>query len=182
MRKTIRNNKDIVGSINCIAQLVPGLREPEIVGFAFAEMAEDLKRGLIDDLIWNDLARIDFKDETTEFADTRGITIEDEDWTTVLESYMVRDEVKRAPLAYVTKLVLAYVRQKKMEKEKNPENIVDIARDVTNSNVEVETVDANIKKDYALNFVRLEMFIELLKKDDPKSVSKIEKIDEILKK
>ena len=181
MRKTIRNNKDIVGSINCIAQLVPGLREPEIVGFAFAEMAEDLKRGLIDDLIWNDLARIDFKDETSEFSDTRGITIEDEDWTTVMESYMVRDEVKRAPLAYVTKLVLAYVR-KKMEKEKNSEKIVEIARDVTNSNGEVETVGANIKKDYALNFVRLEMFIELLKKDDPKSVSKIEKIDEILKK
>lgn len=189
-RKTIRNSNEIVASINYIARMVPGLREPEIVGYAFDVMAKDIKAQIIDDFVWNDLSKIDFKDSKMEFSDTRGVSIEDDAWQVIMDSYMAREEVQRAPLAYVTKLVLAYVRQKlQLEiKLEDSEQILE-SEVITNEehqskrNLETKCVEklGDLNAEEVGRLVRLNRYLNLLIHTDPVSIEKIKKIDEILK-
>ncbi len=189
-RKTIRNSNEIVASINYIARMVPGLREHEIVGYAFDVMAKDIKAQIIDDFVWNDLSKIDFKDSKVEFSDTRGVSIEDDAWQVIMDSYLAREEVQRAPLAYVTKLVLAYVRQKlqleiKLEdSEQALENEV-ITDEEYQSKRTLETKCVaklgDLNTEEVGRLVRLNRYLNLLIHTDPVSIEKIKKIDEILK-
>lgn len=189
-RKTIRNSNEIVASINYIARMVPGLREPEIVGYAFDVMAKDIKAQIIDDFVWNDLSKIDFKDSKMEFSDTRGVSIEDDAWQVIMDSYMAREEVQRAPLAYVTKLVLAYVRQKlQLEiKLEDSEQILE-SEVITNEErqskrtLETKCVEklGDLNAEEVGRLVRLNRYLNLLIHTDPVSIEKIKKIDEILK-
>lgn len=189
-RKTIRNSNDIVASINYIAQKVPGLREPEIVGYAFNVMSKDIKAHVIDDFVWNDLSKIDFKDSKIEFSDTRGVSIEDDAWQVIMDSYMAREEVQRAPLAYVTKLVLAYVRQKlQMENElEDSEQVLKSEVFASEEHQSKRTLDTKcVDKLGDLNagevgrLVRLNRYLNLLIHTDSASIEKIKRIDEILK-
>lgn len=190
MRKTIRNTNEIVASINNIAKMVPGLREPEIVGYAFDVMAKDLKDQVIDKFIWNELSKIDFKDSKVEYSDTRGISIEDDVWQVVIDSYMAREEVKRAPLAYITKLVLAYVRQKLQsekviqENEQFTESKMGVDKEqqskVTLGDKNVEEL-GDLKAEEVGRLLRLNIYLNLLIHTDPVSIEKIRRIDEIMK-
>lgn len=189
-RKTIRNSNEIVASINYIARMVPGLREPEIVGYAFDVMAKDIKAQIIDDFVWNDLSKIDFKDSKMEFNDTRGVSIEDDAWQIIMDSYMAREEVKRAPLAYVTKLVLAYVRQKLQSETKLEDSAQVLESEViTNEDyqskrtVETKCIEklGDLNAEEVGRLVRLNRYLNLLIHTDPVSIEKIKKIDEILK-
>lgn len=189
-RKTIRNSNEIVASINYIARMLPGLREPEIVGYAFDVMAKDIKAKIIDDFVWNDLSKIDFKDSKMEFSDTRGVSIKDDAWKVIMDSYMAREEVQRAPLAYVTKLVLAYVRQKlQLEiKLEDSEQILE-SEMITNEEhqskrtLEIKCVEklGDLNAEEVGRLVRLNRYLNLLIHTDPVSIEKIKKIDEILK-
>lgn len=185
-RKTIRNSNEIVASINYIAKMVPGLREPEIVRYAFDVMAKDIKAQVIDDFVWNDLSKIDFKDSQIEFSDTRGVSIEDDAWQVIMDSYMAREEVQRAPLAYVTKLVLAYVRQK-LQLEIKLEDSEQVLESEVIANEEHQSETKCVEKLGDLNaeevgrLVRLNRYLNLLIHTDPASIEKIKRIDEILK-
>lgn len=188
-RKTIRNTNDIVASIKYIAREVPGLREHEIVGYAFEVMAKDLKDEVIDSRIWNKLTKIDFEDARFEYSDTRGVSIEDDVLQFVIDSYMERDEVKRAPLAYVTKLVLVYVRQKLQLEKVIQENeqfaeskgIVDEAQQgkITLEDKDIERL-GDLKVEEAGRLVRLNRYLNLLIHTDSVSIEKIKRIDEIM--
>lgn len=190
-RKTIRNTNEIVASINCIAKMMPGLREPEIVGYAFDVMACDIKSHVINDLVWNDLTKIDFKDSKIDFSETRGVAIEDDAWQVIMDSYLAREEVQRAPLAYVTKLVLAYVRQKlQLEiKHEEPEQVLESEIISNEEHKGKRTLETNksAEKLGDLNagevgrLVRLNRYLNLLIHTDPASIEKIKRIDEILK-
>lgn len=193
-RKTIRNSNEIVASINDIARMVPGLREPEIVGYAFDVMAKDIKAQVIDDFIWNDLSKIDFKDSKIEFSDTRGVSIKDDAWQVIMDSYMAREEVQRAPFAYVTKLVLAYVRRE-LRRKRQLEIKLEDSEQVLESEVisneeqqskrtlETKCVDklGDLNAEEVGRLVRLNRYLNLLIHTDPASVEKIKRIDEILK-
>lgn len=189
-RKTIRNSNEIVASINYIAQKVPGLREPEIVGYAFDVMAKDIEAHVIDDFVWNDLSKIDFKDSKIEFNDTRGVSIEDDAWQVIMDSYMAREEVQRAPLAYVTKLVLAYVRQK-LQMENELEDSEQVLKSEVFANEEHQskrTLDTkcvdklgDLNAEEVGRLVRLNRYLNLLIHTDSASIEKIKRIDEILK-
>ncbi len=189
-RKTIRNSNEIVASINYIAQKIPGLREPEIVGYAFDVMAKDIEAHVIDDFVWNDLSKIDFKDSKIEFSDTRGVSIEDDAWQVIMDSYMAREEVQRAPLAYVTKLVLAYVRQK-LQMENELEDSEQVLKSEVFANEEHQskrTLDTkcvdklgDLNAEEVGRLVRLNRYLNLLIHTDSASIEKIKRIDEILK-
>lgn len=189
-RKTIRNSNEIVASINDIARMVPGLREPEIVGYAFDVMAKDINAKVINDFVWNDLSKINFKDPKIEFSDTRGISIDDDAWQIIMSSYMKREEVQRAPLAYVTKLVLAYVRQKlHLElKFENSEQVLENDLIVNEEHQSKRTLGTKcVEKLGDLNaeevgrLVRLNRYLNLLIHTDSASIEKIKRIDEILR-
>lgn len=150
-------------------------------------MAKDLKEHVIDDFVWNELAKVDFKDSKQEFSETRGISIGEESWEVVMNSYLAREEVRRAPLAYVTKLVLIYVRQK-LQKGKRIENskIFTEVESVTNEKEKksLET-DCDVKlgdlnADEVSRLVRLNRYLNLLIHIDPASMEKIYKKDKIL--
>ena len=190
MKRTIRNSNEIVASINYIARMVPGLREPEIVGYAFNVMAKDIKAQIIDDLVWNDLSKIDFKAPKIEFSDTRGVSIEDDAWQIIMDSYMAREEVQRAPLAYVTKLVLAYVRQKLQLEIKFEDSEQVLESEVTinaehqgKRTLETKSVAklGDLNAEEVGRLVRLNKYLNLLIHTDPTSIEKIKRIDEILK-
>lgn len=183
-RKTIRNSNEIVASINYIARMVPGLREPEIVGYAFDVMAKDIKAQIINDFVWNDISKIDFKDSKMEFSDTRGVSIEDDAWQVIMDSYMAREEVQRAPLAYVTKLVLAYVRQKLEDSEQISESkVITNEEHQSKRTLETKYVEklGDLNAEEVGRLVRLNRYLNLLIHTDPVSIEKIKKIDEILK-
>ena len=187
--KTISNCNEFVCSFIFIASLVHVFLEPEIVGYAFDVMAKDIKAQIIDDFVWNDLSKIDFKDSKIEFSDTRGVSIEDDAWQVIMDSYMAREEVQRAPLAYVTKLVLAYVRQKlQLEiKLKDSEQILE-SEVITNEKhqskrtLETKCVEklGDLNAEEVGRLVRLNRYLNLLIHTDPVSIAKIKKIEEIL--
>lgn len=184
-RKTIRNSNEIVASINYIARMLPGLREPEIVGYAFDVMANDIRARIVNDFIWNDLSKIDFKDSKMEFSDTRGVSIEDDAWQVIMNSYLARQEVKRAPLAYVTRLVLAYVRQKLEDSEQILESkvITNEEHHQSKRTLDTKCVEklGDLNAEEVERLVRLNRYLNLLIHTDPASIEKIKRIDEILK-
>ncbi len=131
MKKNIRQNIQIAASTEDINKKVPALKETEIPKYAFHVMADDFRKGIIDGNIWDELVKRDYDDEKREidFPESRGCTIEDDDFDCVVEgkndpdnnwAYMKRDGVSRAPLAHVTKLVLYYVRGKLIEEDRRP--------------------------------------------------------------
>lgn len=119
MNKTIRNSFEIAASIRAINDMIPGLKETEVVPYAYKIMARDISNKEVDATVWDDMLKVRFEDGEIEFSETRGISIDDADFKIVIEknddypaAYLNREGVTRAPLAYVTKLVLFYVRLK----------------------------------------------------------------------
>ena len=182
IRKTIRNNNEIVASINDIAEMVPALREPEIIGYAFDVMAQDLDDGTIDDNIWNVLVKKIFhdKEKKLDYSVTRGVAVEDKEYYKIIKSYMTRNEVHRAPFAYVTKLVLLYVREKLYEQNVHVINDTNTQMK-SHEVVKVKTEVSDLNLDESSRLIRLNRYLNLLIHTDPDSLDKIKKIDEILK-
>lgn len=133
IKKTMRQTKEIAASNKAISEDVRALKETEIPGYCYNVMAQDFKNGVIDISIWPKMLKQDFGDKKVdiEFSETRGITIDSDDFDVVVNgkkngkndpdntwAYLKQDGVSRAPLAHVTKLVMYYVRLKLMhEKE-----------------------------------------------------------------
>lgn len=186
MNKTIRNSIEIAASIKDINEMLPGLKESEIIGYAYNIMARDIANGdLRSTTIWDDLLKLDFGDKKKEikFAETRGCSINDDDFTIVINkdeanpaAYLNRKNVFRAPLAAVTKLVLYYVRKKLHEQEKSK---VNEERKMTVKDVDI--VLGELKANETDRLVKLQKYLNLLICTDKKSLEKIKQIDEILK-
>ncbi len=138
MNKTIRNSFEIAASIRAVNEMLPGLKETEVVPYAYRMMAEDIVKGEVNASVWDDMLKISFDDNMIEYPETRGISIDDSDFKIVIEknpdypaAYLNREGVTRVPLAYVTRLVLYYVRLK-LTKENSEKTENDIATNVTN--------------------------------------------------
>jgi hypothetical protein len=117
----MNNPPEIEASIQEIQAIIPTLKSSEVIGFAYKDMGLDFKNGLIDISIWDDLMKLKFDDKISDLASTRGCYIDDEDYAIVFTgtssednnfAYMKRPSVKRASLAFVTRLVLYYERRK----------------------------------------------------------------------
>lgn len=131
MKKTIRNNADIASCVNAIGKMLPALKETEVIPYCYHIIAQDIVNCVISPEIWDSLPKLSFKIENITFSETRGVTLNDEDYTTVANFYLSRPNVKRAPLAYMTKLVLLYTRNKLEEATISP-------TDVTNAELNKE--------------------------------------------
>lgn len=114
--------------------MVPGLKETEVIGYAYKMMAQDISNNVVEVSVWDDMLKLDFgdKEKKLEFSETRGCYVADADFEIVINknkkypaAYLNRENVNRAPLAYVTKLVLYYVRLK-LQKEKNAAQKIEI--------------------------------------------------------
>jgi hypothetical protein len=174
MKKNIRQNIQIAASIEDINKRVPALKETEIPKYAFHVMADDFRKGLIGGDIWDELVKRDYNDKKRkiDFPESRGCTIEDEDFDCVVVgkndpdntwAYMKRDGVSRAPLAHVTKLVLYYVRGKLIDEDNRP--AISAARRDT-------TVEDRLEL--------LSQIMSIMKCYDEKSIEKISKIRAIV--
>ncbi|MBD5490283.1 MAG: hypothetical protein HDR13_16110 [Lachnospiraceae bacterium] len=163
MNKTIRQNIIIAASVEDIMKLSPQiLKESEVIPYAYNVLATDIEKNNLSKDIWTEISELDFKDKDKElkFAETRGVSVENKIYDQVIEHYL--DTHQRAPLAYVTRLVLLYAR-KKLHEQYNAKEQVEIA-----------------SNDDFSNMTRLEKYIKLLKKTDTVSVEKIKEIDNIL--
>ncbi len=138
------------------------LKESEVIPYAYHVFATDIKKDNLSKDIWIEISEIDFKDKekNIKFAETRGVSAEEKDYREVIEHYLITHQ--KAPLAYVTRLVLLYVRKKLYEQYN-----------------EKETVEIEINNDFS-KMMRLEKYIKLLKKTDEISVAKIKEIESIL--
>lgn len=143
MKRTMNNPPEVEASIQCIQNYVPTLKSSEVIGYSYKDMGIDFKSGIIDISIWDELMKLKYDDEKVTGASTRGCYIDDEDYALVFTgasgednnwAYMKREGVKRAPLAFVTRLVLYYERMKLMKAEAESENEV----------VEIETKSEQI--------------------------------------
>jgi hypothetical protein len=176
MKKNIRQNIQIAESISFINKKLPALKNTEVVKYSYHLMADDFRKGIIDISIWDQLVRLDFgdknTDETIEFAESRGCTIEDEDFDCVVVgkndpdntwAYLKREGVSRAPLSHVTKLVLYYVRKKLVDEDKRP--AISAARR-----------DTTVEKRFEL----LSQIMQLMMKYDDKTEQKLAEIRRIV--
>lgn len=183
MNRTMRNSIEIVASNNAINEMVPALKDTEIISFSYRKMAQDFKNGVINGSIWDELLKLDFGDKKKElsFPETRGCSIDDDDYDTVVTgkdknntwAYMKRGGVNRAPLAYVTKLVLYYIRKKLHDEQLLAEN-----KEAVEVGTKVKLGDLNAEE--ASRLIRLNKYLNLLLHTDPVSIEKIKQIDEIL--
>ena len=189
MNRTMNNPIEIEASIVDINSSLPALKKSEVIAYSYKEMANDFKNGKIDISIWEELLKQDFGDKENENdfkrSDTRSCPIDDEDYDVVVTgksgientwAYLKRDGVKRAPLAFVTRLVLYYVR---MKLHAQKEEVVPGA--VEAMNIDTEVVLGDLKADEASRLIRLNRYLNLLIHTDPESLEKIRKIDDILK-
>ena len=126
MKRTMNNSVEIEASIQDINTLVPTLKSSEIIAFSYNDMAKDFLNGEIDISIWSQLLKLDFGDKkrNIEYKSTRAFYADDLDFSIVISgdsgsdntwAYMKREGVRRAPLSFVTKLVLYYERKKRDE-------------------------------------------------------------------
>lgn len=156
----IRQNKEIAFAIDAIIRLNPRLgKESEVFQYAFNQVAND-----ICDINWGEISSYVFQDVgEINFSPTRTITISDNDFNLIVESF--RDELylKRVNYAFLTKLVLLYTR-KKLERK----NIV--------CKIENNNETNNL---FALDLIK--NIIYLLENNTEKNLIKINEIVNILK-
>lgn len=123
MKRTMNNSVEIEASIQDINALVPTLKSSEVIAFSYNDMAKDFLDGEIDLSIWNELMKLDFADKkkNIEYKSTRAFYADDQDFAIVFTgesgsentwAYMRREGVRRAPLSFVTRLVLYFERRK----------------------------------------------------------------------
>ena len=125
VKRTVRQSQEMAACIKAISEELPALKESEIVPYCYHLMAQDFLNGTIDASIWPKMLKQNFEDKQVAYSETRGITVELEDFNVVVTgkkdgkndgdntwAYMAQPGVARAPLALVTKLVLYYVRLK----------------------------------------------------------------------
>lgn len=184
MRRTINNSIEIEAGISEISSAVPALKPSEIIAYAYQDMANDFKSGEIDNSIWEALLKYRPEDQKyanqSGFSSTKNIYIDDDAYDTVIVgnkpnniwAYMKRDGVKRAPLAFVTKLVLNYARMKLSKPE---------IEDGCKSFKEMFTL-GDLNSEDVGRLARVNRYINLLLHTDPESMEKIRKIDEVLMK
>lgn len=112
MKKTIRQNIEIATTVAEIVKLHPKLsRESEVFAFAYNQMAKDISCSSIN---WDKTRylTINYEFAISTFSPTRTISIDDNDFNIVLNSYQKLPYVKRVNFAYLTKLVLLYTKNK----------------------------------------------------------------------
>lgn len=63
MNKTIRNSLEIVASIQDIHAMIPGLKETEVIGYAYKMMAQDISNNVVEVSVWDDMLKLDFGDK-----------------------------------------------------------------------------------------------------------------------
>ena len=122
MKRTITNTPEINDSIKAIQASLPALKESEIIPYCYQDMAADFMQGKINIGIWDLLIRQKFTGLGDEKrSPTRGCVIDDHNYMVVVTgfepknndyAYFHRPGTKKAPLAFVTKLVLYYQRMK----------------------------------------------------------------------
>ncbi len=118
MVKTMRATAEAELCIRRILELNPRLtKESEVCSYAYHIVATDILTQNTESkpcLNWKEIAAIDFHDENEKmtFAETRSVSLDQDDYRIVLEDYAANPNVKRIPFAYLTRLVLLYTRQK----------------------------------------------------------------------
>ena len=172
IKRTIRQGKEIYQSIISINKTLPALKESEIVGYSYHLMRQDFDNNIIDITIWDKLLKYNFNDsskKTAMPADTRGITIDSDDFDVVVNgkrngkddpkntwAYLKQDGVSRASMQFITKLVLYYVRGKLQNEKKEATNVA--------GTINIDGVDLMLKVS--------ERTAELLRKGDVKTINK----------
>lgn len=140
--------------------------ESEVFSYAYHLVAIDILTNS-ESVNWDEISLIDFKDRQSNitFSETRGITVDEEDYRVVMEHFSARTGVKRVQFAYLTRLVLLYTRKK--------------LRDMKGAAIESksEVVVEKIKID-GVSLIR--QVAELLEKDTEEARMKILKIKQIL--
>lgn len=148
MKRTMNNSPEIEACIQAVRNYIPTLKSSEVIPYAYKDMAIDFLNGTIDVSVWDRLMKFKYNDKL-EGSSTRGCYIDDEDYAVVFTgessgssgkendwAYMKRQAVKRAPLAFVTRLVLYYERNKlelegRKEREALKEAVIENVKDKT---------------------------------------------------
>lgn len=117
INKTMRQNIEVAMGVVEIMELNPRItKESEVFPYAYHQVATDIINSR-ESVNWDEILLIDFQDRKSNisFSETRGITVDEEDYQVVLEHYSKRPGVKRVQFAYLTRLVLLYTRKKLRE-------------------------------------------------------------------
>jgi hypothetical protein len=153
--------------ISEIMELNPRItKESEVFSYAYHLVAKEILSNS-ESVKWEEISLVDFKDRqsTITFSETRGITIDEQDYRVVLDHYLGQPERKRVPFAYLTRLVLLYTRKKLRELK----------------GIAVETKSKSEIRVEKINGVSLlRQIAELLEKDTVEAEIKILKIRELL--
>ena len=170
MQKTIRQSKELAMGVADIMSRVPLIRkESEVFPYIFAVVADDI-RSSSDSFDWDAISSLNFNDDMSkeiDFAETRTISIPDEDWSFVGNNFLRETRLKRLQCQYLVKLCMLYTRQKLRENEHIDDNPIK-PRIIVNER-ELDTLDF------------LGKIIALLQSsDDPKSQKKLNMINDIL--
>lgn len=169
INKTMRQNLEVAVGISEIMELNPRItKESEVFSYAYHQVAIDILSNS-ESVNWKEIESIDFKDRqaTITFSETRGITIDEEDYRVVLDHYFSQPERKRAQFAYLTRLVLLYTRKK----------LRDLKGIAIETGLKSEVKLEKIKVD-GVSLIR--QLAELFEKDTEEALRKILEIKEIL--
>ncbi len=177
--RTIRMNAEIAVGINEIMELNPRItKESEVFPYAYHQVATNILSNS-ESVMWEEISLLDFKDRqvqaTITFSETRGVSVDEEDYNVVLDHYSARPGVKRVQFAYLTRLVLLYTRKKLREMKG-----VVIGTE-SKSEVEVEKMNTPLVEKLRIDGVALIFKLaELLLEETEKSKEKILRIKYIM--
>jgi len=167
--RTMRQNIEVAVGISEIMELNPRItKESEVFSYAYHQVAIDILSNS-ESVKWDEISLIDFKDRqaTITFSETRGVSVDEEDYKIVLEHFSARPGVKRVQFAYLTRLVLLYTRKK--------------LRDMKGVAVETELKsEVNVEKIKIDGVSLIRQIAELLEKDTEDAQMKILEIKQIL--
>lgn len=167
---SIRQNEEIAANILAISRNLPAIKETEVVKTAYAVMANDCRKGLVNSTTWKNLLKTKYKDKKIiNYSKTRGISYEKHDFDTIVFgdnersefAYLKQGFTSRVSVAFITKLVTSYVRQKIENENKSNDK-------KTNSETSVNTSDLEY-----LDLIEkaLTRTVELIKSGDIKAIN-----------
>lgn len=164
VNKTARQNLEMVLGIIDIMERNPRIeKESEAITYAFRTAAADIRYNC-DSIDWEATGLLDFKDvknSDIEFADTRSISVEEDDLKILVDNFRDKTGVKKVQFAYLARLCILYTRQK-LRKRVEDEN---------EATIEVQNVDG---------VALIQKFAELLQANDGHSKNKVQQIKGIL--
>ena len=164
INKTMRQNIEVAMGVAEIMELNPRItKESEVFPYAYNQVATDIKTNS-ESVNWDDILLLDFQDRKSnvEFSETRSITIDEEAYQIVLESYCQRPKIRRVQFAYLTRLVLLYTRKK--------------LRDVKGLEIQAEP-EIIVEKINGIPLIR--QFLDLIENESKTAQKKLLKIKEI---